>query len=93
MRVRKNDTYNKGGQRRQWYGNYDYLVNWENDGFEIKNFVDDKGKLRSPQNRDLYFKEAITWGLITSGGFSTRYRASGGIHDVSGIQCLYNGKI
>ena len=26
--------YNKGGQRRQWYGNYDYLVNWENDGYE-----------------------------------------------------------
>lgn len=86
--------YNKGGQRRQWYGNYDYLVNWENDGFEIKNFVDDKGKLRSrPQNRDSYFKEAITWGLITSGGFSIRYRTPGGIHDVSGMSAFYNAKV
>ena len=29
---------NKGGSYRKWYGNNDYLVNWENDGYEIKNF-------------------------------------------------------
>lgn len=81
--------YNKGGKRRQWYGNYDYLVNWENDGFEIKNFVDDRGKLKSrPQNIEYYFKPAITWGLITSGGFSIRYRTHGGIHDVSGMSAF-----
>ncbi|MDU4278376.1 MAG: BREX-1 system adenine-specific DNA-methyltransferase PglX [Finegoldia magna] len=86
--------YNKGGQRRQWYGNYDYLVNWEKDGFEIRNFVDKNGKLRSrPQNRDSYFKEAITWGLITSGGFSIRYRSYGGIHDVSGMSAFFNGSL
>lgn len=85
--------YNKGGERRNWYGNYDYLVNWENDGFEIKHFVDSNGKLRSrPQNTDSYFKEAITWGLITSGGFSIRYRTGGGIHDVSGMSAFYTGK-
>lgn len=85
--------YNKGGQRRQWYGNYDYLVNWENDGFEIRNFVDDKGKLRSrPQNRDSYFKEAITWSDITSGKFAIRYRMPGGIHDVKGMSVFYTGK-
>ncbi|MCH3955224.1 MAG: BREX-1 system adenine-specific DNA-methyltransferase PglX [Eubacterium sp.] len=85
--------YNKGGERRNWYGNYDYLVNWENDGFEIKHFVDNHGKLRSrPQNTDSYFKDAITWGLITSGGFSIRYRTTGGIHDVSGMSAFYTGK-
>ena len=85
--------YNKGGERRNWYGNYDYLVNWENDGFEIKHFVDSNGKLRSrPQNTDSYFKDAITWGLITSGGFSIRYRTGGGIHDVSGMSAFYTGK-
>lgn len=85
--------YNKGGKRRNWYGNYDYLVNWENDGFEIKHFVDNHGKLRSrPQNTDSYFKDAITWGLITSGGFSIRYRTTGGIHDVSGMSAFYTGK-
>jgi type II restriction/modification system DNA methylase subunit YeeA len=85
--------YNKGGQRRQWYGNYDYLVDWENDGYDIKNFRDSNGKLRSrPQNTGYYFREAITWGLITSGGFSIRYRTPGGIHDVSGMSAFYNGK-
>jgi len=81
--------YNKGGERRQWYGNYDYLVNWENDGQEIKNFKDSAGKVRSrPQNTGYYFREAITWGLITSGGFSIRYRTAGGIHDVSGMSAF-----
>ncbi|HHZ8502507.1 TPA: BREX-1 system adenine-specific DNA-methyltransferase PglX, partial [Enterococcus faecalis] len=52
--------YNKGGAFRRWYGNYDYVVNWENDGQEIRNFVDDKGKQRSVvRNPNYYFKEAI----------------------------------
>ena len=81
--------YNKGGERRQWYGNYDYVANWENDGSEIRNFKDNKGKLRSrPQNTSYYFKEAVTWSLITSGGFSIRYREKGGIHDVSGMSAF-----
>src|SRR5699024_5810505 len=37
-----------------------------------------------------YFKEAITWSLITSGGFSIRYRSSGSIHDVSGVSGFSN---
>lgn len=81
--------YNKGGARRQWYGNYDFLVNWEKAGFEIKNFKDNKGKIRSrPQNTAYYFKSAITWNDITSGGFSIRYRRSGGIHDVTGMSAF-----
>ena len=52
--------YNKGGDFRKWYGNNDYIVNWEDDGYEIRHFVDDKGKLRSrPQNVDTYFRESI----------------------------------
>ena len=81
--------YNKGGSYRRWYGNYDYVVNWENDGQEIRNFVDDKGKQRSrPQNTDYYFQEAITWSDITSGAFSLRYRSAGSIHDVKGMSAF-----
>ena len=81
--------YNKGGSYRKWYGNYDYVVNWENDGQEIRNFTDNKGKVRSrPQNTDYYFHEAITWSLITSGAFSMRYRDPGSIHDVSGMSAF-----
>jgi len=46
--------YNKGGEFRKWYGNQEYLVNWENDGQEIRNFgIENGGKARSrPQNTD-----------------------------------------
>jgi len=78
--------YNKGGEVRKWYGNQEYLVNWENDGYEIKNFYDEKGKLRSrPQNTEYYFKESISWGLITSAGSSFRYFPKGFIYDVAGM--------
>src|SRR5699024_7214008 len=86
--------YNKGGERRQWYGNYDYVLNWENDGYEIRNFKDSKGKQRSViRNPNYYFKESITWSLITSGGFSIRFRIKGSIHDVSGMSAFSNDEI
>lgn len=81
--------YNKGGSYRKWYGNYDYVVNWENNGYEIKHFTDKKGKLRSrPQNTEYYFKEAITWSLITSSRFSMRFREFGSINDVAGMSAF-----
>lgn len=83
--------YNKGGERRQWYGNYDFVVNWQNDGEEIRNFKDSKGNQRSViRNPKYYFKEGITWSDITSGGFSIRYRNKGSIHDVSGMSAFTN---
>lgn len=81
--------YNKGGAYRKWYGNYDYVVNWEKNGKEIKNYTDKNGKLRSrPQNTDYYFKEALTWSNITSGPLSARYRTFGSIHDVAGMSAF-----
>ena len=78
--------YNKGGSYRKWYGNYDYVVNWQNDGYEIKHFAWPNGKQRSVvRNPQVYFKEAVTWSLITSNLISMRYRKSGSIHDVSGM--------
>lgn len=66
--------FNKGGEFRRWYGNREYILLWENDGQEIKNFKDTKGKLKSrPQNLEYNFKPALSWSLITSGEFSVRY--------------------
>ena len=77
--------YNKGGVFRRWYGNREYVVNWENDGELIKNFKDENGKVRSrPQNTQYYFKSAITWSDITSAVFSGRYCESGFMFDVKG---------
>lgn len=73
---------NKGGGFRRWYGNQDYIVNWENDGYEIKNFVDDRGKQRSrPQNVGYYFRKAVSWSTISSGNLSFRYFPDGFIFD------------
>ncbi|WCT59795.1 BREX-1 system adenine-specific DNA-methyltransferase PglX [Limosilactobacillus vaginalis] len=81
--------YNKGGSYRKWYGNYDYVVNWQNDGYEIKHFTDSRGKVRSrPQNTDYYFKKAVTWSDVTSGDISARYRQTGSIHDVTGMSAF-----
>ena len=78
--------YNKGGSARKWYGNQEYVVNWKNDGQEIRNFTDGKGKLRSrPQNTSYYFQESISWGLITSSTPSFRYYPPGFLFDVTGM--------
>ena len=78
--------YNKGGEFRKWYGNNDYIVNWENDGYEIKNVKDENGKLRSrPQNTDYYFKKSITWSLISSANIAFRSKPYGHIFDVAGM--------
>ena len=76
--------YNKGGAYRKWYGNIDYIVNWEHDGFEIRNCKNAKGKISSrPQNTDFYFKPEVTWSDITSGDISFRYFEKGFIFDAS----------
>lgn len=80
---------NKGGEFRRWYGNQEYVVNWENDGFEIINFKDEKGKLRSrPQNLAYNFQKSISWSLVTSGGFSARYYPDTFMFNVAGISCF-----
>lgn len=86
--------YNKGGNYRKWYGNNDYIVNWENDGNEIRNFTNDKGKLKSrPQNMDYYFKECVSWSKISAGSISFRYKQPGFIFDVAGTSFFADEKL
>ncbi|KPA14788.1 type II restriction enzyme, partial [Candidatus Magnetomorum sp. HK-1] len=86
--------YNKGGSYRKWYGNREYVVNWKDDGNEIRNFKDEKGKLRSrPQNTAFYFREAITWSEITSSWKSFRYNPPGSISDVKGQSAYFLNKL
>lgn len=71
--------YNKGGPYRKWYGNFSYLVNWQNSGFEIKN-----AKGSCVRDEYLYFSQGITWSDVTSGNLSARYLPKGFIYDASG---------
>lgn len=71
--------YNKGGEFRRWYGNRDYVVNWEHNGRDIKAF--DKAVIRNERH---FFDEGLTWSLISSGYFGIRYSPAGSIFDGNG---------
>lgn len=74
---------NKGGSYRKWYGNFELVVNWQNDGELIRNFRDENGKLRSrPQNLKECFSDGVSWTVICNHS-SFRY---------SPIGMLYNNK-
>ena len=77
--------YNKGGDYRKWYGNQEFIVNWENDGYEIRNIVGPNGRIRSrAQNTQFYFHESLSWSKISSGKIAFRYYPNGFIFDVAG---------
>lgn len=64
---------NKGGAFRKWYGNHEYVINWENDGMELFDFQP-KSVIRNP---NYYFKEGINWSDVTSSSNSFRMTSKG----------------
>lgn len=79
-----------GGEKRRWYGNFDTVVNLENDGADIKAHVKNF-RLRDPQ---YYMLEAITWTEISSGIFTCRYVPSGILFGNGGpVSFFFNGKL
>ncbi|MCI1746857.1 MAG: BREX-1 system adenine-specific DNA-methyltransferase PglX [Acidipropionibacterium sp.] len=78
--------YNKGGEFRKWYGNHEFVVNWEHDGAEIRTFgVEDGGRPRSrAQNTGTYFSPSVSWSDISSGEAAFRRYPAGFIHDSTG---------
>ena len=80
----------KGGDFRRWYGNNDYVVNWENNGFALRNFKDEDGKLRSVlRNTQFYLRECISWNDTTATGkIAFRYQPEGYISNASG-PCVF----
>lgn len=77
--------YNKGGTFRKWYGNNNHIINWENNGYEIKNYTFSNGKQRSViRNSKYYFKKGLTWSSLTSGSISFRFTEEGFLFDSKG---------
>ena len=76
--------YNKGGNFRKWYGMNEYIVDWNENGFEIKNLYENGKQKSRPQNTQYYFKSGITWSLFGFENFGVRYKTNGFIFDVSG---------
>lgn len=83
----------KGGPVRKWYGNNEYVVNWEDDGREMLGYA---AKLygsptRTVKNMDFYFREGITWSTI-SNRFSMRFSPTGAISETKGAMCFAENK-
>jgi len=80
--------YNKGGGHRKWYGNQSHVINWQNDGQEVKEFATfrNKGKhwSRYIQNLDKMFLECVTWSDISTSSFAARFSPVGFLFDVKG---------
>ena len=83
--------YAKGGEFRRWYGNNENVVNWLNDGYELK----ENTLLHYPQldwdnlgwkisNESFYFKKALTWTCVSSTNFSVRFTTNGFLFDTGG---------
>ncbi len=80
--------YNKGGDYRKWYGNNDYVVDWENDGYRIRNNKDLKtGRIRSHNyNGEFAFRNGLTWSSISAGDISIRWAEAGFLFDSKGAK-------
>ena len=86
--------YSKGGEFRKWYGNFENVVNWKNDGYEILNFKDSKGKIRSHNyNLEFIFNEGLTWSALSSSVFSIRKLPKGFLFDNSGSSLFKKNEI
>ncbi|MCY1197658.1 hypothetical protein D9M68_58390 [compost metagenome] len=79
-------AYLKGGEYRRWAGNNEHLVDWENEGERILNFIDQKtGRVRSHNyNGEWAFKPGITWSSVSGDGFSVRNVAGDYMFDTTG---------
>jgi hypothetical protein len=83
---------NKGGTQR-WFGDNWYVVNWGNDGFEIKAYAKSlyKSVTRTITSMDYYFRESITWPQITSSA-NFRYIPAGFIFNAAGPSMFCNNE-
>ncbi|BDR21417.1 BREX-1 system adenine-specific DNA-methyltransferase PglX [Vibrio sp. STUT-A16] len=82
---------NKGGPYRKWFGNFEYVVNWKNDGEELFQFASSLygSPTRIIKNSGYYFKKGITWSDITSGDSSFRFAPEGFIFDATGHTAVF----
>ncbi|WMN92992.1 BREX-1 system adenine-specific DNA-methyltransferase PglX [Vibrio parahaemolyticus] len=87
LRSEKWYAYNKGGTFRRWYGNNEHIVNWKNNGKELRAFVEELNKLRPGgrlKNPEYYFRKCATWSDISSTSVCSRYVPPGYIFDTTG---------
>ena len=90
--------YNKGGGFRKWYGNFEYVVNFENKGKTICDYIDNTPGARVGSNgrvinRQFFFKKSITWSDICGNSFAARACPNGFIFDVKGSSAFVTERL
>lgn len=90
---RKWFPYNKGGPFRRWYGNNSLVLNWENDGENLRNYAATLTASLPPtiRNKNYYFLPSVTWSALTIGSISMRWSGSGFLFDSKG-GCIFHEK-
>jgi hypothetical protein len=86
--------YNKGGSFRKWAGNNLHVINYENDGYEVKAYASSlyKSASRTIKSTDVYFREGATWSAISSGSLSVRWFDKGYVISNAGMALYANSK-
>ena len=88
--------YSKGGENRKWYGNNEYVMNYRNDGEEIKAFHDILNKTNPGgrlKNREYYFMKSLTWSDICGSSFAVRANSIGFLFDVKGSSAFASDEL
>lgn len=80
--------FNKGGDFRKWYGNFDYVINWEHNGCELRNF-----KNAAIRNSDYYFKPHVTWSKVSISKVAFRYRPKGSVFSDAGCAANFDENV
>ena len=75
--------YNKGGGFRKWYGFNEFVIDWKDEGKEIRDIP-----TAVIANESFFFKPGLTWSTITSSYFSIREFGNGYIFDNGGC-CIF----
>ena len=84
--------YANGGEYRKWYGNYDDVVNWENDGERLQTDLHESGRVRAVNlNLSYIFSEGLSWTSITSSSFSIRLLPVGFLFSSASNALFTNG--
>lgn len=84
----------KGGPARRWYGNHDWLVNWEDDGKELTEYAAELygSATRTIKNMSFYFRAGISWSTISTAAFAMRYSPEGFISETKGAVCFLDDR-
>ena len=79
-----------GGTYRKWYGNFENVINMENDSYEIR--FDNSNNYRLREST-YYFQECSTWSEVSGKGLSMRYVPNGILFGNSGPVCFWRSHI